>query len=310
MGRRTRWSRAGALLVGALAAWTAVASPASAGDFDDPFLLNWPTFLPSVPGDYTPSTESDCTKGSVKCVDNVVKEMTRRNNRLACSHDAAFSFVYLRTTETYRRAVEDPNFFSDNAFVNHEDAVFAGYYFDAYDDFYRPNVADAPPAWRITFHAAGERTTTAMGDILLGMNAHINRDLPFVLHSIGLTKPDGTSRKPDHDRVNVMLNEAGKYMLTEAANRYDPTIDDGDVPGTTIDQTAFLALVQEWREEAWRKAEMLRDAPTLADQLSVAQWIEDDAASRALAIRTAYAYGPLDSSAARDAYCTAHWSAL
>jgi len=263
-----------------------------------------------VPGDFTASTEHDCPKGSLKCVDNVIREMTRRANQLKCSANGVFAFLYLRTTEGYRQAVADPDFFSDNGFVNHEDAVFAEAYFRAFDDFYKPNVADAPPAWRIAFHSAGQKYTTGMGDVLLGMSAHINRDLPFVLNAIGLTKPDGTSRKPDHDRVNVILNEVTKTVLVEAAGRYDPTVDDGDVPGTTMDQTAVLGLVQEWREAAWRKAEMLGDAPTLNDQLAVARYIENDAAFTALSIRESLAYGPLRNSTDRDAFCATHWTNL
>ena len=49
------------------------------------------------------------------------------STRLAdsCDHDAIFALAYLRTTEEYRRTIEDPTFFEDTPFVNHEDAVFA-----------------------------------------------------------------------------------------------------------------------------------------------------------------------------------------
>lgn len=229
--------------------------------------------------------------------------MTRRWQKLGCDHDAVFALVYLRTTEEYRRAVEDPEFFEDNAFVNHEDAVFADFYFRAIDAWNKGNLDDVPPAWRIALKASDDREVKGMGDIMLGMNAHINRDLPFVLHAIGMTAEDGSSREPDHDKVNEILNEVSKYVLFEAADRYDPTIDDGDVPGTTLDQTAFMALVQEWREAAWRKAEMLRDADSESELLDVAQLIEDEAALEALTIRTTYAYdGILTDTTARDAH--------
>ena len=85
---------------------------------------------------------------------------------------------------------------------------------------------------------------SGMGNVFLGMNAHVNRDLPFVLESIGLVKPDGTSRKPDHDRVNDFLAATNQYLLTEAAKYLDPTLDDGDVPGVSADNSAAVqALV-------------------------------------------------------------------
>lgn len=283
--------------------------PAGAGDYDDPFFLNWPTFLPALGSDYSPSTEKDCPKGSVKCVDNVIREMTRRYNALECDHDAVFALTYLLTTEEYRRAVEDPEFFSDNAFVNHEDAVFADYYFVAFDDWHKGRIDRVPPAWRIAFHAAEQREVTGMGNILLGMNAHVNRDLPLVLAAIGLTKPDGSSRKPDHDRVNDFLNTVNKYLLNEAARLHDPTIDDGDVPGTTIDNSTAVQLLVSWREQAWRNAERIVNATSDAERAQVLQSIEDQAAIEALLIRETFRYNGLTNGTtqARDAYCAAHW---
>ena len=46
------------------------------------------------------------------------------------------------------------------------------------------------------------------GDLLLGMNAHINRDLAFVLAATGLIGPDGSSRKHDYDAVEKWLYDA------------------------------------------------------------------------------------------------------
>lgn len=291
-------------LLALVTAFAVLAPAAHAGDYDDPFFLGWSAFLPAVPGDFTASAEKDCPTGSMQCVDNVIREMTRRWEKLGCDHNAPFALVYLRTTEEYREAAATPGFFEDAAFVNHQDAVFADYYFQAYDDWYTGKVDRVAPAWRIAFDAADRRKVTGMGDILLGMNAHINRDLPFVLHAIGLTKPDGTTRKTDHDAVNIFLNEVAKYVIAEAAQRYDPTIDDGDLPLTTLDSNVLMSAIMGWREQAWRYAEMLRDAPTEADRARVAQLIEDQAALEALTIRTTHAYdGLLRTTRTRDRYC-------
>ena len=107
--------------------------------------------------------------------------MQRRFEPLAdsCDHDSIFALTYLRTTEEYRRTIEDPTFFDDTSFVNHEDAVFARYYFDAFDAWHagRPT----PRAWAIAFRAASDRSVPAAGNLLLGINAHVQRDLPLVL---------------------------------------------------------------------------------------------------------------------------------
>lgn len=299
--RRTCTAVLVVLLVAALAA------PAGADDYDDPFFLGWSAFTPAVPGDFVASTERDCPTGSNRCVDQVIREMERRWSGLDCHHDAVFALTYLLTTREYRRAVEDPQFFGDNAFVNHQDAIFADLYFQPHDAWRHGRLEEVPPAWRIAFRAAEQREVSGTGDILLGMNAHIRRDLPFVLHAIGLVKPDGTSRKADHDRVNLILNRVAPAIFEETAARYDPTIDDGDVPGTSIDQSTMLQTVVEWREEAWRKAELLANARSDSELLEIARWIERDAAASALALRELYRYdGLLSDTAARDAHCEAH----
>src|SRR4051794_3490130 len=281
------------------------ATPAEAGDYDDPYFLGWSTYVPATSSDYTPTTESDCTRGSLKCVDNTIREMTKRYDRLACDHSSMFAFTYLVTTKEYRKAVTDPRFFEDNAFVNHEDAVFGDFYFHAFDAWDRGAVADVPPAWRVAFDAADRQQVTGMGNVMLGMNAHVNRDLPFVLDAIGLVKPDGTSRKADHDKVNQFLNAVNKYLLTQASTYLDPTVDDGDVPGTTIDNSAMVQLLVSWREAAWRNAERLASAATAADRLAVAQQIEDGAGATATMLKAAYRYNGLTNgtAAARNSFC-------
>ena len=277
----------------------------SSGNYSDPFFLGWSQFLPAIPSDFTASTEKDCTRGSITCVDHTIREMTRRTDKLACDHDGVFSLTYLLTTQQYRDAATTDGFFDDPAFVNHEDAVFADFYFSAIDRWSKGDVADVPPAWRIAFRAADQHSEHGLGDILLGMNAHVRRDLPFVLNAIGLVTPDGTSRKPDHDKVNVFLDAVYPTIVDETSQRYDPTIAWGDVPGVSIDNQAAMQIIEAWREEAWRNAERLAAASTDAERADVANQIEANAAASALTIRDMFHYdGVVFDSSTRDSYCT------
>lgn len=300
-----------AVLVGA--AVFSTSTPVGANDYEDPFFLNWPTFLPAFDaGEYELSDSDVCKKGQMACVDNAIREMTKRFNSLGCDHNSTFAFTYLLTTEEYRQAVEDPEFFTDNAFVNHQDALFAEYYFDQFDDWRRGDVEEVSPAWRIAFHAADEQQVSGMGNVFLGMNAHVNRDLPFVLAEIGLVKPDGTSRKVDHDRVNDFLAATNQYLLAEAAKFLDPTLDDGDIPGLSVDNSVTVQALVLWREQAWRNAERLVAADTQAEWDAVAQDIEQMAALEALTIREAFRYNATHTllgqgPAARNAFCADHF---
>jgi hypothetical protein len=286
----------------------ALALPTAAAA-EDPPLVNWATLLPSLTTGYEPSSENDCKAGRTQCVDAVIREMTRRFDRLAqrCDHNAVFSLTYLRTTEEYRRAIDDPTFFEDTPWVNHYDAVFGRYYFDAYDDWAAGRRAEVPKAWLIAFDAARNRQVSGTGNLVLGMSAHINRDLPYVLAGIGLVKPDGTTRKTDHDKVNQFLNRVSDDVLPEVARRLDPTVDDQAAPGW-IDDIASFQAIPGMRETAWRHAEMLVTAPTPAARALVETEIETYAATVATSIKTATVYPPLLGGAAkRDVYCASHW---
>jgi hypothetical protein len=297
-----------ALVLLALVLLTLVRPPAAAAD--DPPFVGWSALLPGLSLPYDVTSPDDCIAGRVKCVDKIIDQMTKRFQPLAssCDHDAIFALTYLRVTEEYRRTVESPTFFDDTAFVNHEDVVFARYYFAAYDAWDAGRTERVPPAWRVAFAAARDRAVSANGNLLLGINAHVQRDLPFVLYSIGLVKPDGSSRKADHDRVNQILNRVTDDIIAEVARRFDPTIDDGNAPTTLDDFVLFQAIVS-WRETAWRNAELLAQSPTPEARELVAQQIEGYAASQARTIRTATQYPPLlGGRAARDAYCATHWA--
>jgi hypothetical protein len=287
-----------------------LALPAAAIADDAPFV-GWTALLPGLSLPYDPSNPDVCVAGRVQCVDKTIREMTNRFGALAssCDHNAIFSLTYLLVTEAYRNTVvQHPSFFADTPFVNHEDRIFALYYFSAYDNWANGHVENVPPAWRIAFDAARNRSVSAAGDLLLGINAHVQRDLPLVLYSIGLVKPDGTSRKPDHDRVNIILNAVEDDIIAEIARRFDPTIDDTNLP-TGIDDAAVFQLLASWREKAWRNAEALAAAATPEQRDAVEQAIETDAATEAKSIVAETSYLPFSGgSAARDAYCAVHWN--
>jgi hypothetical protein len=261
----------------------------------EPPFVPWSALLPGLTTEYEPSSANLCNHGHLNCVDAVIREMSERVDVLdsSCNHNVLFGLTYLRTTEAYRVAVVEPGFFSDPPFINHQDAVFADYYFDAWEAYRAGSTSPVPRAWQLAFAAADAKRVSGTGNILLGMSAHVNRDLPLVLAAIGLVKPDGSSRKPDHDKVNVFLNRVVAPLFAEAATRYDPTVDDAQIHGSELDEAALLQILVAWRERAFRNAELLVSAPTPAARALVAAEIERTAAIEANLIIVATAYTPL-----------------
>jgi hypothetical protein len=133
------------------------------------------------------------------------------------------------------------------------------------------------------------------------MSAHVNRDLPFVLAGVGIVTPDGKTRKPDHEKINVMLNQVVQGLLDEEATLYDPNINAADSP-YHISYTALMQLLVTWREQAWHNAELLVSAQGPTAQAAVAQQIESSAAATARTI-VASNLAPPTYTATRDAYC-------
>jgi hypothetical protein len=293
-------------VIGALG--LALALPAAAAAEDAPFV-GWSALLPALSLPYEPTNPDDCIAGRAQCVDKTIRVMMRRFDGLAssCDHNSIFALTYLRVTQDYRRTINGP-FFDDTPFVNHEDTLFANYYFAAFDAWAAGRTDRVPPAWRIAFDAAKSRAVSSSGDLLLGINAHVQRDLPLVLYAIGLVRPNGNSRKADHDRVDIILNRVQDDIIAELARRFDPTVDDANLP-TTLDDFGIFQLLAGWREKAWRNAELLAAAPTSAARDLVVAGIERDAAEEANAIVAATRYPPfIGGGAARDAYCAVHYA--
>jgi hypothetical protein len=287
---------------------TAVAALAPSASATTQRNLPWSSYLQGWTDAYVPTSENDCVAGRDRCLKATLKELARIADDTAerCSHDAVFARAYLRMTQTYGWSRDIPGYYEDVGFANHQDAVFAKYYTDAYHAYHEGDRASVPEAWRIAFDASGEEQVSASGSLLLGMNAHINRDLPFVLAGVGLVAPDGSSRKPDYVAVEQWLYTATAPLLAEIAARFDPAADDaGDQFG--LGNLALFQMVSGWREGAWRNAEALVSAPTPAARARVAASIEAEAAEAARVLRATQSYSPpLTTPGARNQWCAAH----
>lgn len=291
--------------------WSAVLAlslPAAQARADDPPFVGWAAALPALTWEHQPSSADDCVAGRVSCVERTIRTMEKRYAPLAaqCAHSAVFALTYLRTTQAYLRTSQTPGFYQDPAFVNHEAVTFAEMYFEAYDEWAAGRRSQVPPAWRVALDAGAARRVSGSGNLLLGVNAHVNRDLPFALAKIGLVAPDGRSRKTDHDKVDVMLNGVVQPLLAEAAERYDPEIEMIQTP-YGAGHAGLLQLLFAWRESAWRQAELLVRAPDEASRARVAAAIEANALANAKAIEATTGYvPPLSSSRQRDQHCATY----
>ena len=262
---------------------------------------NWTALLPPVgsPTEPQPGPVPFCEAPSMACMDGVVERLRKLRDGLGCDHRAVFATTYLELSKELRRALDEPSFFDHPDYLQTQAAAFVNAYFDAFDAWNegRP----VAPAWRIAFEQAEHGQITGAQEMLLGINAHVQNDMAFVIAALGVRAPDGTSRKPDHDAVNEVLNRAYAAVTSEVGARYDSTMSLTNPGGlVTADYIAGLELARVWREVVWRNAERLLNARSDRQRERVAHQIHTNAAAWARGIAAVQTPGIR---ASRDAYC-------
>jgi hypothetical protein len=297
----TRRLRIGvACALGALAAALS-ASPAPAGASVP--NLNWTALLPPLPSstEPQPGPVPNCRQPTLRCIDTEIQRLRRLRDRLGCDHRGVFATTYLVLTQTLKRTlVDNPDLFRYPRYLFTEDALFANIYFDTFHAWSAGGRVAG--AWRIAFETARSGSVNAAQDMLLGINAHVQNDMPFVVASLGLRAPSGQSRKPDHDAMNQVLNRAYAPVVHAVARRYDKRVTLTNSDLTPVDDLGGLELVRTWREQVWRNAERLLNARSDAERERIARQIEANAAAWARLMSAPEEPGYR---AQRDAYCRA-----
>src|SRR5919202_1944176 len=159
--RSRRLAGAAGLLSGALLALTGTGSAASA----DVLYVPWSAYLSGWTDAYVPSSANDCLAGRPTCVQQTLQELDRilQETEKSCGDHAVFALAYTRITQTYAWSRELPGYYQDVPFANHQDAVFAKYYTDAWTNWQNGNRAAVPQAWLTAFDAAASGTVTGTG---------------------------------------------------------------------------------------------------------------------------------------------------
>ena len=170
---------------------------------------------------------------------------------------ACFNGMYLQVTEAVR---DELPAFERPAFVERLDVLFAEFYFQAFDA--AAEQAWVSKAWEPLFERRDEPGILALQFAIAGMNAHINNDLAHALvltwHELGLQPARDSPEYRDYEKVNAILQRVEADIKGPLADDLIASVD--TLLGTTDD---FLALwsIRRAREEAWRRARIMRGMP-------------------------------------------------
>lgn len=179
--------------------------------------------------------------------------MQRRLESLAPEHAAVRDFLgtYLRTTSAVAAAI-DAGTFEDPAWVERWDLAFAYLYLDAVDAYLSPEGRPSRP-WRLAFGAAPTRPPLV--NVLLGVNAHINYDLPQALVAV-ITDDEFRDpsllarRRRDHDRIDGILSGRVAAEDVEISARSVRSVLDRAM--RPVNRWASRRLLKEAREKVWK----------------------------------------------------------
>jgi hypothetical protein len=194
-----------------------------------------------------------------RAVETVVGTMQARLDGLtpAQEHLREFLGTYQRTTLAVGKAV-DAGEFEDPAWVEAWDVAFAELYLVALDAHLAGGTPSRP--WRLAFDAPAD--LPALRLVLLGINAHVNYDLPQALLAV-ISDDDFTdralmaSRRRDHERIDRVLASRVAAEDAELAVHGRTLTDRVLQPLNRLSSKRFL---REARQKVWHNTVELQTA--------------------------------------------------
>lgn len=166
-----------------------------------------------------------------------------------------FLGTYLRTTTAVGQAL-DRGVFEDSGWVEEWDVVFAKLYLDAHD----ASLTGGPIArpWRLAFEASAQ--LHPLQHVLLGVNAHINFDLPQALLTVIAVEDFDDAklldrRRRDHQNIDGILASrvAAEDNELPAGSLLDRLL-------TPLNRLGTKRFLREARQKVWHNAYELHTA--------------------------------------------------
>jgi hypothetical protein len=197
-------------------------------------------------------------------IDQLTRHMRRLSAEMAPTDGRRpFHDTYLRTTEAVAAALTEGRFV-DAGWVERWDVVFAGLYLDALESHLAGDPVPGP--WRVAFTAGTERRLPPLRLVLLGMNAHINLDLPqALLEAI----PDADWDDPELIARRAVDHTAIDEILASRVAAEDRELRGIEQPGdrtildrllTPFNRMGTRRFLAEARAKVWHNARLMAEA--------------------------------------------------
>jgi hypothetical protein len=188
----------------------------------------------------------------------------------------AFATAYLHITRAIARAQQE-GAFADPEWVEQYLVCFGNLYRRAVLACEAGRMDVVPKCWRLAFEAAREQTGFVIQHLTLGINAHINHDLPLALVEVGIDSAR-ESKYADHTLVNTVLAEATEGMKRAVADSYAPILVRLDRLSGRYGEDLPNFSIPKAREHAWTMAVALAGARSELERRLIVDSIDEQAA--------------------------------
>ncbi|MBK8705004.1 MAG: hypothetical protein IPN33_16525 [Saprospiraceae bacterium] len=188
-------------------------------------------------------------------------------------------FIFLRCysmmSANMLTAIEEGRF-ANSPWVTKLMLRFAEYYFDALA-LYDQNQEQTPAIWLQVHNAARLPDTHVMQNLLLGVNAHINYDLPLALYDClhhewaRLDEAQQRSRQNDHETVNQIIGDTIDAVQDTVVEPLSPTMALVDRLMGRMDEWLLSQLITAWRHDVWNVALQLLAASDESQRHTIRQ---------------------------------------
>lgn len=204
----------------------------------------------------------------MEVINNLLQRMTNEYSGWENAGDQRHVFLHCYTLMSRNMYLSiQKKHFSDPDWVSILLVRFSDYYFDALD-LYQSNHSNVPSVWKQAHDAAKNSDTHVLQNLLLGVNAHINYDLPLALYDcmehewLHFQKDNIELRKNDHDLVNRIISNSIDDVQDSIIKPISPTLAVLDKLMGRMDEWLLSKMIISWRSDVWNISQLLLEAQT------------------------------------------------
>jgi hypothetical protein len=189
----------------------------------------------------------------LKTIDEVIEAMENLENELQntdMNNLIAFNHTYLIITKAVQQQL-GKDYFHDDALMHRFDSHFAKYYFDALKKYVEGK--KCAPAWKLLFDKCKENSLYQFMYMAMGVNAHVNNDLPFTIFDI-IKDPEYIK---DYMKVNVLIKKSIVEVVDFLDDR-NPHIQFLKHTTKIFHEVVLYIIITIWRKRAWNNYVQLK----------------------------------------------------